>query len=295
MRCCNSVFRNILLLLLFFSHAAHACKLQPSYSFDTPLVTSKTIDPDCAGDFTIVRIPEDKTVYRMDTRVIAKTFELHGVPLETSNIRYVNFMKRSPVDMTPFKEQLSQLLHASYDTIQIHHITIVPRGYIESLPQGAVAVFDKRTQLSANGTFYVLDKDGLRRYLDYSVDATVPVLHTSQKVSRKQELGPMNCELRPIALSTFKDTPLIRFPSQGYRFRSSYREGHLLTVRNVEAIPLVLKNEKVVVTIQNGSVVIEFGAVATQEGSLYDIITIQKRDGKRAKAKVIGENRVELQ
>jgi flagella basal body P-ring formation protein FlgA len=69
----------------------------------------------------------------------------------------------------------------------------------------------------------------------------------------------------------------------------------LLTLRNIETIPLVLKNTPVTVELQNGAVIIEFEATATQEGLLYDIITIQKNDGKRAKAKVIGENRVELQ
>ncbi|MDQ1297897.1 MAG: flagellar basal body P-ring formation protein FlgA, partial [Campylobacterota bacterium] len=65
--------------------------------------------------------------------------------------------------------------------------------------------------------------------------------------------------------------------------------------RYLEPLPIVLKGAKVSVQVQNESVIVEFIATATQEGALYDIITIEKSDKKRAKAKVIGENRVELQ
>ena len=58
---------------------------------------------------------------------------------------------------------------------------------------------------------------------------------------------------------------------------------------------MVLRGSKVNVIIQNGSVIVEFIATATQEGKLYDIITIEKADGKRSRAKIIGENKVELQ
>jgi flagella basal body P-ring formation protein FlgA len=187
------------------------------------------------------------------------------------------------------------MLTEFYPEIQIQEIIITPRGYLATLGKNVHGEFDKRFYQNATGTFYVLDKEGLRHYLDYTVNATLGVLHTNQKVSRKENLSGFNTILKTIPFQSFKDKPLTALPEHPSRFRTSLKPMQLLTLRNIETIPLVLKNTPVTVELQNGAVIIEFEATATQEGLLYDIITIQKNDGKRAKAKVIGENRVELQ
>lgn len=270
-------------------------ELEKEYFYTQTTIVSTDIFPEVSQRFEILKIPEDKTQYRIDAHVIAKTFELHGIPIDISKAPFVTFSKKSPVDFAPLKQQLSQMLQTRYPSLAIAQINITPRGYLKSLPQGVQGNFDDRTYLKRNGTFYVIGEDGLRRYLDYSVDATLRILHTTQNVSRKELLNGSNALAKTVLFDSFRDTPLTRFPERSYRYRSNLKAGTLLTERNVEEIPLVLKNDRVVVIVQNGPVVVEFLAVAIQEGSLYDIITIQKRDGKRAKAKVIGENRVELQ
>jgi flagella basal body P-ring formation protein FlgA len=47
--------------------------------------------------------------------------------------------------------------------------------------------------------------------------------------------------------------------------------------------------------MQSGTVIVEFSAVASQDGSKNDIISIQKKDGRRIKARVIAPGRVEIQ
>lgn len=285
----------ILLLTFLYSSLAYSYTLEQNYTFDDPLIHAKDLFKDIPVDFEILRIPEDKVHYRTNSQIIVKSFELHGIAVDSSKVRYVNFTKKSQIGIMPFQEQLASALQERYPTMIIDEILITPRGYHPSFPKGAKVVYEPKLFNSAKGTFYVLDNQGVRHYLDYAVTATINVLHTTQKVSRKESLSGINTRLLPIPFNVFKDTPLTELPSDSYRFRSSLKENTLLSERNIEAIPLVLKDEKIIAVVRNGNVVVEFGAIATQEGGVYDMITIQKSDGKRVKAKVIGEKRVELQ
>lgn len=284
----------IFLFLLFFS-ALKGIELIENYEFENHTLYSTDLFPNLPKKFEILQIPADKTHYRIDAQILIKSFELNGVAIDTSKTRFVNFTKKSPIDFTVFKTQLRTKLIEKYPNIRIEEITITPRGYLPSLPKEAKGIFDERFYLSSEGTFYLIDSNGLRRYLDYTVNATLAVLHTTQNVLRKEKLSGLNTILKPVPFKNFKDTPLTQLPPDISRFRSNLKPNQLLSVRNIEAVPLVLKNEKVIVEVKNETVIVEFGATAVQEGSLYDIITIQKSDGKRIKAKVIGENRVEYQ
>lgn len=284
-----------LLLLISCFLSLNAYELADNYTYKNAIVYSNDLVPELTQKFEILKIPADREQYRIDAQIIAKTFELHGITINVSKTRYVNFVKYSSIDFAPLKSQLTMMLQERYPSIQIEDITITPRGYLSTLHKETRGIFDDHFYQRSSGTFYILDPQGLRHYLDYSVRATINVLHTTQKITRRERLSGFNTLLKPIPFTSFKDKPLTALPDQISRFRSNLKPGQLLTLRNIETIPFVLKNEKVVVEVRSDGVIVEFGATATQEGSLYDIITIQKSDGKRAKAKVIGENRVELQ
>lgn len=286
---------NFLALLFLFVSVLNAYELQKEYLYSDPTIVSTDLFPELPQRFEIVKIPVEKHLYRLDAHVVAKTFELHGVKIDTAGVRYVSFVKKSPVELSPIEEQLEHKFRECYPNLQITSMTITPRGYLEALSPQARGVFESRICQNSSGTFYVLNPQGLRHYLDYSIEAILPVLHTTQKVSRKEALSGFNTLLRPIPLRSFRDAPLTSIPAHPSRFRTALKSATPLTLSQIEKIPLVLKNENVIAEVKNGAVVLEIIATATQEGSLYDIITVQKRDGKRAKAKVIGEKRVELQ
>ena len=287
------MYKVLLVISCFFT--LYSYELAENYEFKNAIVYSNDLFPEIPQKFEILKIPSDKDQYRIDAQIISKTFELNGITIDSSKTRYVNFTKQSPIDLTSLKLQLEKMLLEHYPSIQIKEIAITPRGYLSALSKETRGVFDDRFYQHAKGTFYILTPQGLRHYLDYSVTATISVLHTTQKITRRERLNGFNTLLRPVAFTSFKDNPLTSLPDQPSRYRSNLKPGQLLTLRNIETIPLVLKNEKVAVEVKSDGLVVEFGARATQEGSLYDIITIQKSDGKRIKAKVIGVNRVELQ
>lgn len=162
-----------ILFLMFHFFTLNAYELGSNYEYDKQIVYSNDLVPDIPKKFEILQIPSDKSQYRIDAQIIAKTFELNGYTLDISKTRYVNFTRHSPVDFTPIKQQLSNLFQEKYPSIRIDGISIAPRGYLASLGKDTRGVFDPRFYQNATGTFYILDCDGLRHYLDYSITATL--------------------------------------------------------------------------------------------------------------------------
>ena len=72
------------------------------------------------------------------------------------------------------------------------------------------------------------------------------------------------------------------------------KQNSIITMRDVEALNIVRKNSNVSVSLSSEGISITFSAKALQDGKLNDIITIQKQNKKRLKAKVVGKNRVEI-
>ncbi|MFA6188223.1 MAG: flagellar basal body P-ring formation chaperone FlgA [Sulfuricurvum sp.] len=289
------MFIRLLALFFLFFSPLYCDTLQQTYTFKDPKIISTDLVSSCKKRFEILQIPDGKTTYRINAQIIAKTYELNGCTLDVGKVRYVNFTKQTTLNLSPLKLQLYDAFMTNYPTMIIQKIDVFPRGFIESLPEHPNAVFDRDVCDKNNGTFYVLDKNGIRHYFDFSLEATLSVLHSKQKIKRNEVISSTNASLKLIPFSSFKGKPISSFPQRAQRFRLSLRENVPIVDRNLEPLPIVLRGAKVGVQVQNGLVIVEFIATATQEGALYDIITIEKSDKKRAKAKVIGENRVELQ
>lgn len=289
------MYLRLLILLFLFFITAQCDVLKQAYTFKEPKIYSSDLVSGCPKRFEILQIPDGKTTYRINAQIIAKTYELNGCSIDVGKVRYVNFTKETALDLAPLKQQLMDFFISAYPTINIEKINIFPRGFIESIPENSKAVFDQDMADRNDGIFYVLDKNGIRRYFDFSLEASLNVLYSNQKISRNQILSSGNTSLKSVPFVQFRGKPLNALPDQTQRFRRSLREDIPIVDRYLEPLPIVLKGSKVNVQVRNGLVIVEFIGTATQEGALYDIITVEKSDKKRAKAKVIGENRVELQ
>ena len=282
-------------MLILWLSILNGSELQSNYYFDTPLIMSKNIDPTCEKNFEILRISDGKMSYRVNAQIVLKTFELGGCPIETKKVRFVNFTKQVTHGLGALEQQLKEFFKLHYPTIEIQVVHIFPRSSNDVLPKEIHAIFDDDAYKAKKGTLYVLDEHDIRHYFDFSIDATLSTLHTSQKVIRKELISTQNTVLKSLPFETFRGKPLDTLPDTPYRFRASLQENIPILDRHIELLPMVLRGSKVSVIIQNGAVIVEFIATATQEGKLYDIITIEKADGKRSRAKIIGENKVELQ
>ena len=289
------MFTRLLILFFLLPAALHCDTLKQTYTFVEPKIYSSDLIGGCPKHFEILQIPDGKTTYRINAKIIAKTYELNGCSIELGKVRYVNFTKQTSLDLRSLKHQVTDLFMTNYPTMAIQKLDVFPRGFIDSLPANPKAVFDKDAYDNNNGVFYVLDDNDIRRYFDYTIDGTLSILYSHKKIDRKETITSSNSILKLVPFTSFRGKPLVKLPDQAQRFRRTIREDEPILDRYLEPIPLVLRGSRVSVQVENGRVIVEFIATATQEGALYDIITIEKSDKKRAKAKVIGENKVELQ
>lgn len=289
------MYSKLFITFLFLSNLLYSNTLQQSYFFSNPVINSTDLNVSCPKNFEILRIPDGKNSYRVNAQIILKTFELNGCALDSGKTKYVNFSKRSNIDYTQLHDQITSYFMTNYPTMRITSIHIIPHGYTESLPANAHAVFEKESYKQNKGTFYVSDDTGIRHYFEYSLDATLEVLHVKQKTARKDILSSSNTTSKSVPFTSFRGKPLTKIPEASYRFRSSLNEDTVITDRHIEPRPLVIRGSKVSAQVKSNTVIVEFIATATQEGALYDIITIEKADGQRVRAKIIGDNTVELQ
>jgi len=75
---------NKLFLLLFLLLNLHAYELAKSYEYEKNIIYSNDLFPALSQKFEILKIPSDQDHYRLDAQVIAKTFELNGIPIVVS-------------------------------------------------------------------------------------------------------------------------------------------------------------------------------------------------------------------
>ncbi|HEX5623894.1 MAG TPA: hypothetical protein VFX57_05600, partial [Sulfuricurvum sp.] len=105
-------------LALFFllCISLYSDTLQQTYPYTNSVIYSTDLSEGCSKRFEVLRIPEEKTSFRINAHVIAKTFELNGCSVDTGKIRFVNFVKQNGVDLSPLRSQVSALFSTSYPT-----------------------------------------------------------------------------------------------------------------------------------------------------------------------------------
>jgi flagella basal body P-ring formation protein FlgA len=268
--------------------------LQQNYGYSDHTVTANDLFPELETDFILFEIPSHKTRYRVASSEIVKAFAKHGIALNDAKIRYVNFTKRSPVEIEPLYDELAEYYTLHYPSISIHDITIMPRVYTPQLPEGYNIVISDNSYKSAKGTFYAATETGKKYFFDYIVDGDVKVYVARNDLKRKTEINGVSVKTAAVPLHSLKSQPFIQ-QQQRYRLKRNVKADEVIRSNYVEPAPLVLRDNKVSASIKTGNVIIHFHAIALQDGAFHDIISIQKPDGKRIKAKVVGDNKVEIE
>lgn len=239
-------------------------------------------------------IDENKYSKRVKSSQIIKLLKKIGIKDIKSSSRYVQFKLLSPIDTTKIEEFLRQHYIEKYKTINIQNIFVNPRGYIESLPKNYHIEIRDKSYLSRNGIINIKDQNNKKIFLNYSIEATIKVLNTKDKIDRGEKISLFNTNYKTIKLDKFKATPITKFKKDTYQTSRHINKDKTLTIRDIETLNLIHKNSQVSVGLYNGGIYITFIAKALQNGKLGDIITIQKSDLKRLKARVVGKNKVEI-
>lgn len=282
-----------ILFLLLLPLLLSALSLKQNYQFSAHTINSTTIFPSLDKEFFLFEIPQNRHTYRLSEKKLRQIFQNNGVGLKKSQSRFINFKEISRVDCSALKLELKAYYKEHYPSIIFHEVSITPRVFETILPKEYKLGISKNSYRKSEGVFYIYKDRRSRIYFDYKIDADVKVYMTAKKLGRYERLEQISVRTKQIKIENLKHTPLLNLTHQ--RTKRPFPKDKILYEKDVEALPLVKKGSNVLVSIKSGAVLIQFNAIATKDGGLFDIIAIKKIDGTRVNAKVIGYNQVEIE
>ncbi len=284
------------LFLLLITLALHADEvLKSDYYITTDDINLSIIVPHAKEDIKLFSLERSRYTKKIKSKELIELLKQHGYSSYISDNRYINFIKKSPINVSRIEEKIRKLYKKKYKEIQIQAITVMPRGYIESLTDTYIVKIEKNNHFSRSGTLYVKTTDNKKIFFDYAIEAKVDIYIARKKIKRENELSLVNCKKKSIILDKFNAMPIQELQQGKLQSKHHLKKGSVITSRDVEQLSIVRRGSRVSVILDEKNIAISFSAEALQDGRLDDTITIQKDDRKRLKAKVIGKNRVEIQ
>ncbi|MFT5660976.1 MAG: flagella basal body P-ring formation protein FlgA [Sulfurimonas sp.] len=281
-------------LIFLFSFKAFAITLNSTYYIDSRNIKLQDILPSASYDVTLFKIEQKRYTKRVKSKEVLKLLKEHGFKNILASSSYILFTKNSPIDTSKIKSSIATLYKEKYPDIKINSIFIMPRGYIKSLPKQFEIIMQKRSYLSRSGTLSIKTLDKKKLFFNYTIDAKIYIYVSKKSIKRNERISALNSTKKSIQFDKFRAIPINVHQLNVTQSKRNLKVDSIITSRDIETLNLVKRGAHVTVNFKDNSINISFSAKALQNGKLNDIITIEKRNKKRLKVRVIGKNRVEV-
>ena len=289
------MFTKFLLLTLLLLLPLLGNELKSSYYINSNDIRLSDIIKEPKEDAHLLSLERGKSIKKVKLQELQRLLEKHGYKGYSSKSRFIKFTKKSPINVEKLQHKVSTYYKQKYQEINIKNIIVTPRSYIPSLPKNYEIVFASKSHLFNKGTFYIRTLQKKKLFFDYLISATLNVLVSKIKIRRNEELSYFNTKKKNMTLSKFRALPLQKIDKSSLESKRQMKAGTIITQRDIKALSLVKRGQRVSVTLNNRGIAISFSAKAQKNGQINDIITILKSDGKKLKARVTGKNRVEIE
>lgn len=246
-------------------------------------------------DIHLYTIEPSRYSFRIKAKDLLKDLKKHGLKDFETNSRYINFVKKSPIDTEPIKKAIEKFYKKHYKSIEIQEIRIHPRGFVEDLPQKYKVELHPRSHLTNNGVLHVETLDRKKIFFDFTLIAKIDILISKKRIDRHDELSAFNTQIQKRLLDKYRAHPVESLQENSLQAKTTIPKNEVITTRDVEGLDLIERGTQLNVTLQNGAMSIIFSAQALQNGKRNDIISIQNSNGKIFRARVVDKNRVEIQ
>jgi len=267
--------------------------IERTYYIDSREITSNLFFKD-QKNIKLYEIPSHKHSLRIRREQLDSLLKENGFNDFEILSRYVYFELNSPIDTSKIETFLTKHYKSKYEKIKINKVFVKPRSFMDSLPSKYTLDIRTRNHLSNEGILSIEDNLNKKYFFNYKIDANVEVLTSTKKILRGEEITQRNSELKSIKLQKFRSIPLQNLYTSEFQAKYHIDKGEFISRRDVKKLDLVREDTQVTVLLNNAGIVISFVATALQSGKLNDIITIQKRDGRKLKARVVAKQRVEI-
>lgn len=267
---------------------------------ETIMIQENTINisdiiPHAMSDATLYQLDANRYTKRIKAQDVIEKLKEYGYHNIEASSRYINFIKQSPVNLKPIEEHILHYYKEHYPSMRFNSLRVTPRGYVEEMSHNYTIVLSKKAHLKRSGTLYVKTDDKKKIFFDYTIDVVVSVSITKESVKQGNAFSKANTTLKQITLERFRDDPVLIEPQTSLQAKHHIRANEIITIRDVAERTLILRGARISVKLLDANMNIEFSAEALEDGKLNDIITIQNAKGKKMRAKVVGQNLVEVQ
>jgi len=289
----NMNFLKIIILLLLSINLFANPHLKRNYFIQNNFVLLSDITENKKDTTQLFQIPPDRHSKRIKAKELLKILTIHGYKNHTSKHSYIQFTKKSPINIQNLQYAIIQRYKEKYTDIEIKAININPRSYLTSLPKSYSIVLNKKTHLKRSGTFYIKTDDNKKIFFNYTISAKIDIIKARVKINKGDELSNRNTKKSSIMLDKFRAMPLQKITKAVYESKRRLQIDTILTTRDVSGLFLVKRGSKVNVMLINSGISISFLAKAIQSGKYGESIFVVNSNGKKIAVIVTGRNKVE--
>ncbi len=189
------------------------------------------------------------------------------------------------------KKELKDYNSFSYEVVTL------PRS-VKSLDDKRLAIDDERELRMQKGFAYVpalvkVGSETNKCIVTLKVKLYKDVLVANRKIKKGEAFSPFDfkVEMRDVSLIGGKIVSG-KEDLNNYRADITINKGDVLTERMIEAIPLIKRGDEVTVFAQYGSVVVNFPAIAREDGVKGEKIRVIRDDKRMFRAEVVDSKSV---
>jgi len=283
-----------ILIFIVLTLSLHASiNIKSHYYVDSNDINLSHVTP-TKNDIKLFSFEQNRYTKRVKSKDFMKLLKSLGVNSAATKSRFIKFTKKSPIDVSKIETFLIELYKSKYSSIEIDRVSVVPRGYIDSLPKDYQIKIQSKSHLSNKGTLSIKTNKNRKIFFNYYIDAQVSVYMAKNNIKRYTELTLLNTIKKSIILEKFRALPIQEVGKGMLQSKQTIKHNSVITLRDVEQLSIVKRNAVVTISLNTSGMAISFSAVAQQDGKLNDIITVKKRDGKKLKVRVTGKNQAEI-
>ncbi len=208
----------------------------------------------------------------------------------------IHVQRKSDVKLDRLREEIRSYYYEHYPTVSIKGVSVKSNTFLSKLPDEYQLTFKPNAYLYRRSSLQLTSKDKKERYFfTYTLNATIKLFKARHNINRGKILTRLDLIYKEIEFKRLKGLPVKDFDKNQYRLKKRLPKDKTLYAHDIEELPYVLKDKPLNVRLISGKVHLEFQAVSLEDGNKGAHVLIQKTDGKKLKARVIGRNLVEIE
>ena len=291
----RSIFLYLFLLLFLFSPTfAKPLYLKSHYKVSGSCITPALLGLD-HSDTCLVPIDPEKERISLPAYQLIDKLKKAGYTALKARSGSILFEKTAFRRFPRIEAAIRSKYSAQYPSLKIEKIDIFPTGSLKHkkiLTKECDLRLPKANLKKKSGTAVLLCNN--RHYfLRYELTATLPVYKALHQIKKDRIITSNDVKRERVTFRRFADEPITRL-SRGTMARRNIRPDEIIGRDMVMPIPAVRKHGRVHAIFREGGVTVEFDATALQNGSVGDMVTIRRDDGKTLRALVTGKEKVEI-